>query len=373
MHAEQVLMEIDGSEIVDLYPDLAWVSVETGDELASLFRFELRMPQRGDGTWAHVDDERLGLWSRVVIGAGFEDGTEPVMTGYITHVLPVFDPDPARCRLQVWGMDATVLLDREEKLRAWPGLSDSDIASAVIGEYGLTADVEATEVVHDERVSTVMQRESDAVLLRRLASRNGYACWVDGDSDGDVVHFRRLDGSGTAQPVLAVHFGEETTVMSFSVQASGPGPTGVSIAQLDRTEKTVVTADAGPSEREAQGAAGADGLLAPGIGAVQSYVAQSPTTGAAEMRALAQAAFEQSQWFVTAEAIIDGNRYGTVLRPRLPVLVKGAGDTHSGEYDVTAVTHRLGIDGYQQHVSLRRNALGLTGREDFGSGAGELF
>ena len=373
MHAEQVLIEIDGSEVADLYPDLAWVSVETGDDLASLFRFELRMPHRADGTWAHVDDPRLALWHRVLIGAGFEDGAEPVMTGYITHVLSVFDPDPARCRLQVWGMDATVLLDREEKLRAWPELSDSDIASAVIGEHGLSADVEDTGLVHDERVSTVMQRESDAVLLRRLAARNGFACWVDGDGDADTLHFRRLDGAGPTQPALAVHFGDETTVMGFSVQVTGPGPTGISIAQLDRTEKTVLTAQAGPSEREPLGATNAEGLVAPRIGTVRSFVAQSPATGEPEMRSLAQAAFEQGQWFVTAEAVIDGNRYGTVLRPRLPVLVKGAGDTHSGQYDVTAVTHRLGVDGYQQHAVLRRNALGLTGQEDFGSGAGGLF
>ena len=369
MHAEQVTIEIDGVDATDLYPDLSWVSVELGDDLAALFRFELRMAQQPDGSWAHVDDERLALWQRVVIGAGFEDGAEPVMTGYITHVLTVFEADPARCRLQVWGMDATILLDREEKLRAWPSMSDSDIVTAVIGEYSLTADVESTDVMHDEAVSTVIQRESDAALLRRLAQRNGFTCYAD----GDTIHFRPAQADTEPLPPLAVHFGAETSVITFSVQVQGPGPSDVVIAQLDRTAKQVITVQAGPSEREPMGASTAGALLAPGIPAARAFVVQSPATGEPEMRALCQAAYEHGQWFVTAEALVDGNQYGTVLRPRQSVLVKGAGDTHSGEYEVTAVTHRIGLDGYQQHVRMRRNAVGLTGREDFGAGSAGLF
>lgn len=374
MPAEQVMVEIDGAEVTDLYADLAWVSVETGDDLAALFRLEFAMPQRPDGTWTHLEDERLQLWRRVVIGAGFGDeGTGTVVTGYITHVLPVFDADPARCRLQVWGMDAMMLLDREEKLRAWPDLSDSDIASSVIAEYSLTADVASTGVVHGERISTVMQRETDAALLRRLAARNGYGCWVDGDSKGDTVHVRPVEATPAERPVLAVHFGGETTVISFTVRVTGPGPTGVTVTQLERTAKKAVSVAAGPNERETMGSSPSSGLLAPGMSPAQAYVAHSPTTGEPEMQALAQAAHERGQWFVTAEALVDAHRYGGVLRPRQTVLIKGAGDTHSGEYEVVAVNHRIGVDGYHQHLQLRRNALGLTGREDFGSGRGRLF
>lgn len=373
MPAEQVVVEIDGAEITDIYPDLSWVSVETGDDLAALFRLELAMPRLADGTWAHVDDARLSLWRRVVISAGFADDTsDTVMTGYITHVMPVFDADPARCRLQIWGMDATALLDREEKLRAWPDLSDADIASAVIAEHGLIADVAPTDVVHDARVSTVMQRETDAGLLRRLAARNGYGCWVDGDTSGDTVHFRPVEVTPADLPVLAVHFGEETTVTSLAVRAVGPGPMGVAAAQLDRTAKEVLSVTAAPGGREAMGASTAEALLAPGMGLAQAFVTHSPATGEPEMAELVQAAYERSQWFVTAQAVVDANRYGAVLRPHQTVLVKGAGETHSGEYEVVAVHHRIGADGYRQHLELRRDALGLTGDEDFATGGGGL-
>lgn len=361
MRAEQVTIAIDGVEAADIYPELSWVAVETGDDMAALFRFELRMAPRADGSWAYVDDERLTLWRRVEIGVGFEDGAEPVMTGYITHTLAVFEADPARCRLQVWGMDATVLLDRAEKLRAWPDMTDSDIVTAVLGEYGLDAAVTGTDVMHDERVSTVVQRESDAALLRRLAERNGFVCYAD----GDTVHFGPADPGAETLPTLAVHFGDETSVITFSVQVLGPGPAEVVVAQLDRTEKQVRTVRAATSESLPMGASTADAVLAPGVPAAVAYLAESPATGEAEMRVLGQAVFERDRWFVTAEAVVDGNRYGTVLRPGRTVLVKGAGDTHSGAYGITAVTHRVGLDGYQQHVRLRRDAVGLTGREAF--------
>lgn len=373
MAAEQVVVEIDGAEITDLYADLAWVSVETGGDLTAMFGLELALSQRPDGTWTHLDDERLTLWRRVVISTGLADsGTDPVMAGYVTHVLPVFDADLARCRLQVWGMDALVLLDRQEKLRAWPDQSDADIASAVIAEHGMTADVASTDVVHDERTSTVLQRETDAVLLRRLAARNGFGCWVDGDADGDTVHMRPIEPAPADPPVLAVHFGSETTVTSLAVRVIGLGPGGVSAAQLDRTAKDVRSVLSVHSERQPMGASTAQSLVAPGMASAQAVVAHSPTTGEPEMTALAQAAYERGQWFVTADAVVDSHRYGGVLRPHQTVLVKGAGDTYSGEYEVAAVHHRIGSDGYRQHVQLRRNALGLTGLEDFGASGGGL-
>ena len=366
MRSEQIAIEIDNEEATDLYDDLSWVEVEIDDELTALFRLELAMPLLPDGTWAHLDDERLAPWREVGISVGFDDGPEPVLSGYITHVLPTFEPDRQRCRLQVWGMDAMALMDREERLEAWPSKTDSDIASAVISRHGLTPQVESTVVVHSEAVSTVVQRETDAQLLRRLALRNGFECFVD----GTTVHFRAPGGDVQMQPTLAVHFGTETNVASFAIQVHAPGPAEVGMFQLDRTEKKVLSSLVGSSERPPMGASGATDLLAPGMAPARSYVATSPTTGGPEMERLCRGLFERGEWFVTGEGVVDGNRYGAVLRPRAPVTIKGVGDTHSGVWEVTAVTHSIGVDGYRQQFRVRRNGLGLTGAEAFAASAG---
>ena len=81
----------------------------------------------------------------MVVTAGLEDETQELISGYITHVRPVFGAGLDECRLEIWGMDASVLMDREDKLKDWPNKKDSDIATEIFGAYGLTPQVEDTE------------------------------------------------------------------------------------------------------------------------------------------------------------------------------------------------------------------------------------
>src|ERR1700730_7199485 len=109
MQAETFKIEIEGQEISDAYPDLASVEVELDEELAGMFRLRLRLGQGSDGTWTYLDDDRFRVWKQVVITAGLEDDTQPLITGYVTHVRPTFQDSPTECVLDVWGIDASVL------------------------------------------------------------------------------------------------------------------------------------------------------------------------------------------------------------------------------------------------------------------------
>ena len=44
-------------------------------------------------------------------------------------------------------MDPTVLMTLEEKVKPWPNMADSDIASAIFGDHGFTPDVEGHPAV----------------------------------------------------------------------------------------------------------------------------------------------------------------------------------------------------------------------------------
>jgi phage protein D len=361
---ETIAIEIDGEEADDLYPDLNVVEVEFDDELAAMFRIELVMSLEPDGTWSHLDDERLTPWRQATINAGFTDGTEPLMSGYVTHIRPVFESDESRCRLEVWGLDGSVLMDREEQLKDWPDKKDSDIAAEIFRSYGFRADVEDTTVVHDKRVSTVLQRETDIQFLRRLALRNGYECFVDDDTG----YFRRPQLDADAQPVLAVHFGDETNVAWFKVEVDALAAANVAMFQIDRTEKKLLSSLVDASLQPALGAAVPADLLPRGVAAGKSYVAMNVATGTLEMDQLCQGLFHRAEWFVTGEGMVAANRYGHVLRPRQTVTVKGVGESHSGRYYVTHVTHSFTADGYSQRFRVKRNALLPAGDEEFGDG-----
>ena len=366
MEHEFFSIEIEDENAADLIPDLLGLEVEMDDELAAQFRLRLAIGREPDGTWRYLDDERLRVWRRVVISAGFEAEMEALIDGYITHVRPAFDPDPACCTLEIWGMDRSVLLDREEKLQDWPNKKDSDIALEIFTTYALTPQVEDTTVIHDQAVSTIIQRETDMRFLLRLAARNGFECYVEGATG----YFRSPQLNAPPQPVLAVHFGpDETNVDRFSIEVNALAPVDVAMWQIDRMDKTVQGLRVAAGQQPTLGKTAATGLLLPAIAPSLAVLGQTVTTGMPEMTALCQGLYHQAEWFVTGEGEVNANRYGHVLRPRQTVTIKGIGASYSGIYYLVHVTHRFTQDGYTQYFRVKRNALLPQGVEDFAASA----
>lgn len=368
MERENFTIEIEDEEAADLYQDLVSLEVELDDDLANMFRMQIVILQQPDGVWKYLDDERFMVWKKVKITAGFESGAEELISGYITHVKPYFDPDPSQCMLEIWGMDGSVLMDREEKLKDWSNKKDSDIASEILGVYGFTPEVEDTEVIHDEAISTIIQRETDMQFLKRLARRNGFECYVEGEKG----YFGRPQVDSEPQPMLAVHFGGETNVNRFSIEVNALTPANVAMFQIDRTNKEILDAAAEASRQTALGETDAAGLLGAGVNPGLVYVGMNAATGNPEMTALCQGLFHQGEWFVTGEGEIAANQYGHVLKPRGTVAIKGIGETHSGVYYVTHVTHSFTPDGYIQFFRVKRNAIMPTGSESFSAVSGLL-
>ena len=334
-----------------------------------MFRFNVALLLQDDGTWKYLDDESFMIWKTVEVTAGLESDVEPLITGYITHVKPDFGYDPQDCRLAIWGLDATALMDREDKLKDWPNKKDSDIASEIFSAYGLTPQVSDTDVIHDEQVSTVVQRETDIHLLKRLALRNGYECYVDGATGV----FGPPQPDTTAQPVLAVQFGDDTNVNRFSLEVNALAPVNVAMTQVDRASKEVLEVTAASSQQPALGANPPGSYLGAGMQPGLVYVGRTVATGTPEMTVLAQSLHDRGDWFVTAEGEVSANQYGNVLKPRRPVTIKGIGETYSGVYYVTHVTHSFRPEGYTQLFRAERNALMPTGSEDFSADGGGLL
>lgn len=369
MQHENLRIEIDGAEIAELYNDLISLEVELDEELGGMFRLSIALALRPDGSWPYVDDERFTIWKRVVITAGLEDDTPQLIDGYITHICPSFGDSLGQCELAIWGMDASVLMDREDKLKDWPGKKDSDIAAEIFNTYGLTPEVADTEVVHEEEVSTIIQRETDIQFLKRLARRNGFECYVDGDTG----YFRPPQIDSASQPVLAVHFGDETNINSFQLEVNALAPANVTMFQVDRSNKEVLDATSETAQQRMLGANGADDYLGAGMTPGLVYISKTVTTGSLEMALLSQGLYNTGEWFVTGEGEVAANQYGNVLKPRGTVTIKGIGETHSGVYYVTHVTHVFTGAGYTQLFRVKRNALMPTGEEDFSSSGGGLL
>jgi hypothetical protein len=368
MAYDSLTIDIAGAEATDIYPYLLSLEVELDEELAGMFRLTVALQLHADGSWSYLDDDRLAPWQRVIITAGLASDTEQLLSGYITHLRPTFGEGLDQCQLEIWGMDASVLMDRVDVLQDWPNKKDSDIALEVFNSYNLSPQVTDTGVIHDENVSTIIQRETDIRFLRRLALRNGYECFVDGSTG----YFQPPAVGGSPQPVLAVQFGDQTTVTRFALEVNALTPSNVTMFQVDRLNKQVLDASADSLALPQLGAKQISSFLAGGMTTGQAYLGQAVTTGLPEMTVLCQELYDRSSWFVTGEGEVDANGYGNVLKPRGTVLVKGVGETHSGTYYISHVTHSFTANGYTQRFTVKRNALAPTGSENFSGGTGLL-
>jgi phage protein D len=369
MAFDNLTITIDGSENQQLYSDLVYLEVELDEDLAGMFRMSIGLLPQPDGSWNYLDDSGFTVWTSVAITAGLDDDSEPLISGYITHLKPVFGSGMDECSLDIWGMDASVLMDREDILKDWPNRKDSDIASEIFSSYGLTPQVDDTSVIHDEKVSTIIQRETDIQFLKRLALRNGYECYVDGDTG----YFQAPQLNASAQPVLAVQFGDDTNVNRLELEVNALATADVSMTQVDHETKDVLDASSTPGDQTSYGTQSADSYLGPNMPSGLVCIGKTATTGNPEMQALAQGLYNEGEWFVTGEGEVAANQYGNVLMPRAPVTIKGIGETYSGVYYVTHVTHIFNADGYTQRFKIKRNGLMPTGNESFSANTGGLL
>jgi len=356
---------IDGAPAGDdVIGSLQQVEVEDNADLADMVRLRLGVGVHETGDrWTLLDEEIFARLTKltllVTIGSALP---EPLMEAYVVETNASFSNDPSQSSLDVVAMDATVLMNLEEKVRAWPNMADSDIATVIFAEYGVLPQVEATQPARQELDYTTIQRGTDIQFLRQLAVRNGYECYVElnpliGVPEG---HFHPPRLEQPPQGVLSVNMAAATNVNAFSARYDMMRPTTAEATGVDVDSRSDQQGLAESSARPALGAA-------PSIGDQPRRVLLSRLglADAGELQSYAQSVVDESALAVTADGDLHTAAYGRILRAKRPVLVRGAGQQFSGTYYVQRVLHTLTSDSYTQRFTIRRNALGLTSLEGF--------
>jgi phage protein D len=342
------------------------VEVEDHATMADMLRLRLAVAvARSGSSWTILDEgtfARLAhLQLTVTVGSG---NATPLISAYVVETDARFANDPGGSELTVVAMDPTVLMHLEERVKQWPNMADSDVASAIFsdGAYGFTPMVDPTKLVRNEKDHTLTQRGTDIQFLQHLADRNGFEVFLDLADDGTVQgHFHPQRTDGEPQGTLTVNMGSATNVNRFRARFDMLGPTtaqgnvvdvrdGKQNGSADRQSQTGMGSDESTAQQRPRH------VLLSGLGMGQ----------AAEVQRYAQAVVDRSAWAIVAEGELNTAAYGGILRAKAPVMVRGAGRTFSGRYYVERVLHTIGSDGtYTQRFTIRRNALGLTGSERF--------
>ena len=359
-------LRVDGADAPGhLLEALQRVEVEEHATLASIMRLTVGIAVDESGErWTIVDE---GLFpplgeASLSISVGSAD-PEPILTGYVIETRTVLSEEPGASSLDVVAMDASVLMNLEERVRAWPNTADSDIAEAILAEHGLTPVVDRTEPTRDEADLVPIQRGTDMQFLVALGRRYGFDVFVAAAAAGAEGHFHAPRLDEPSQGVLTVGFGGAGNVAELEVTHDALRPATARGDHL--SARSLETQSGAATSTSLDDLGGTSVLAAPKVRAL--LLARTGVAETAELQTVAQAVVDRSSWSLRAEGELSTIRYQGVLRARRPVSLRGVGQELSGTYYVERVLHTFDEDGYRQRFTLVRNAIGLSGREDFAS------
>ena len=346
------------------------IEVEDHLSMADMMKIHLAVAVREDGAgWTVLDDEIFSRLKHLQVTVSVGTGPAlPLIDAYVVNLESSFGNDPGSSELVVTAMDPTVLMHLEEKVKQWPNMMDSDVASAIFSaaDYGFTPVVESTQWSRQEDDQTLIQRGSDITFLQQLAERNGFECFVQLGSGGQVEgHFHPPKPDATPQGTLTVNTGAATNVDQFRAKYDMLGPAVAKAATIDPDDASSQSGDASePAQASSMGADPATPATRPRKVLLSKLgIAQS-----GELQRYAQSVVDRASWSIVAEGEVNTVAYARVLRAKQPVMVRGVGQQFSGRYYVERVLHTIKSDGtWTQKFTLRRNATGLTRRENFRS------
>ena len=369
------VIRVDGQTSESLYDDLIALEVRERVGEPATFALQVAIFKRANGGWTRLDEQSFAdggfcPWQRVTILVGYDATPDVLVDGYVAGVAPRFEPVEADSHVLVWGYDATYAMDITEQVKPWENKKYSDIALEVFQSYGLKASIPETisdtQLIQDKDRELLIQRGTDWRFLKKLGQRVGFDVFVR----GGVGYFRPPELTRTDQKDLAVHMGTRlTNVIRFEPRVVADKPESVAMqrpnALTKRIEKVLVSASPQRSLGARQSAALLQGRS----------MGQRPATLGRPVPCISEQALEafatglrrEHDWNVTGEGELDGVLYGRALRADGTVLIKGAGETFSGRYYVTDVTHRITPEAYTQSFKVARNGLDVLGDEAFQS------
>ncbi len=275
----------------------------------------------------------------VIEAADLEGEKSTLIKGEITALEPEFR-EGMIAHLLVRGYDKSHRLHREKKSRTFANIKDSDLASKIAGEVGLSAQADATSAVYD---LVYQHNQTDMEFLHERASRIGFQAFAD---DGKLF-FRTTP---TSPPSTELTWGQDlitfTPVMSLARQVDE-----VNVQGWDPEKKEAIVGKATKGKLYAKVGESKNGASwASTFGTGKKVIVDVPVVSQAEADTLAGAHLDEiSGDFINAE----GRAFRRPdLKAGMDVDLKGLGDRFSGKYHMTSITHVYNAEGFESLFSV---------------------
>ena len=297
---------------------------------------------------------------RVVLMANFGGLPQIVIDGIVMHHEVVPDAMAGSSKLVVTGEDLCALMDLIDfSGLPYPGMSPDLRVLLILAKYaafGVVPNVIPMLIPEVEVpiVQTPAQKSTDFSYVQELANDCGYVFYmVPGPLPGmSQAYWGPQMRIGMPQQCLNVNLDAWTNVERMTFRYEPKKSVMPIVYTQDQTTKAVFPIPIPPVTPFNPPL----GLAVP----IPQKVEQMKNTaklpiGQALMQGMARAV--QSADVVTAEGSLDVLRYGSILRSRSLVGMRGAGIAFDGMYFVDSATHHLKPGEYKQDFVLKRNAL----------------
>jgi hypothetical protein len=337
-------------------PQLAEANrVEVSERFGDTTLFTISYPEDiTNGDMALIKDSRLDPGSILTILAGKDDNPDCLVKGPVYSQQIHLEHGGEGSTVEVMGADTSIIMDREIQSVIWTDVTDSDVVSSIVGDYGLDDDVATTDTKHVEDKHSLVQRESDLSFVKKLARRNGCYFWISCDADGnETAHFQKPALDGDPSFDLVINF-EKPTIQTLDIHWDVERPSSVEGLQLDLTNKENLDGAVAVTPQTILGAKKLQDIASD----TRSMHVSAPSDDAGDMQARSSGALSEADWFIQASCSTTFRLLGQLVHAGMLLNVKGAGSRHSGKYFVTSVKHSIDAADHRMEIGMVRNGWG---------------
>jgi hypothetical protein len=298
--------------------------------------------------------------TRVVIMVTYNGMPQVLMDGIITRQELSPSNEPGKSTLTVTGEDLSILMDVVEMKLAYPAMPDAVQILAILAKYaafGIIPAVIPPPVITVKSPTTGFDQQTgtDRSYIQGKASDCGYVFFVEpGPSPlTSTAYFGPDFRIPVPQRALSVNSDWDTNVESLSFSLDGLAKRVLVMFVLDPITKKIPIPVPVPNISPIHPPLGV--RLTP-----PAKIEFSDDTASLAPDEAAKRAFgymRRGSDAITGSGSLDVARYGSILRSRMLVGVRGAGLAYDGLYYVNGVTHSIKPGEYKQSFQLSRDGL----------------
>lgn len=338
-------IKLNGTELSrDLMASVEGVTVEDEINLPAMFFIKLNMVDYQNEKWRGIDLTTFKPGDKVNVSMGL-DKAETMINGEITSLdLNLGE----HSYLELRGYDLIHRLRLGTRSKNFVNKKDSEIASEIAREHGLTPVVDDTKTVYPY---IFQNNQSNYEFLLERAERIGYEIYTD-----DKTLYFIKSRAPKASDLDQLTYGKDFDQLALELRALTRG-SKIEVRDWSPKDKKEIEAKAqkGDETTKMGGKESGFELSVKAFGDMPIAISSENLVDRSEAQNVAQAAYNSLlQEFITGEGRCLGN---PLLRAGKTVKLAGIGECFSGIYYIVSTVHTINSNGYTTIFKVKRTGI----------------